>query len=45
MNMGLVPGAVVRLVGFLDKNAIVALKEEKLGIGESLLQRIIVEPL
>lgn len=45
MNMGLVPGAVVRLVGFLDKNAIVALKDEKLGIGESLLQRIIVEPL
>lgn len=43
MNMGLVPGAVVRLVGFLDKNAIVALKDEKLGIGQGLLQRIIVE--
>lgn len=43
MNMGLVPGAVVRLVGFLDKNAIIALKEEKLGIGQELLQRIIVE--
>lgn len=45
MNMGLVPGAVVRLVGFLDKNAIVALKDEKLGIGQGLLQRIIVEPM
>ena len=45
MNMGLVPGAVVRLVGFLDKNCIIALKDEKLGIGQELLQRIIVEPL
>lgn len=45
MNMGLVPGAVVKLVTFVDKNAIISLKEAKLGVGQGLLQRIIVEPL
>lgn len=43
-NMGLIPGAPLRIVNSFNNNYIIMIKESRLGIDELLATNIIIEP-
>ena len=45
MNLGLVPGARVRVVSTIQNNMIVLVKDTRLGIGRDLAQKILVRQI
>lgn len=45
MNMGIVPGASIRIVNHMHKNIIIGLRQSRLGIGRELAEKIEVTEL
>lgn len=45
MNMGLVPGATIRVVSTIQNNIILVVKDSRLAISRELAQKLIVEPV
>lgn len=43
-NMGLIPGAKLKIVNSFNNNFIILIKESRLGIDEDLATKIFIEP-